>query len=634
MSEGAGRRGTRSWPFAVALALFVALLGALPHVRFSLLVGEPAFFSSAYDEATYALWAIDGGTPAAPNRWLSHAALVALWKLTGRSWDATMLLADVVFPVVCAWLAWLLAGRLAKPRLVRLLLALALLFAQEFFSLGCWTVFQVPELVDVPALSPSPPPPIDWRTLRAAAPEWLLPLVPEYASPFLSLFRTPEPQVSQIVLLAALILLLDLARLGAYGRRGAVAGAALVNLMLGAVYLFQATAIVVFEGVLTLALAALGERRTARVVAGLTVMGATSIVLATMLYHASPAARAWSFASRLPILTPASIAALVGLLLVVVELWRHARRDALLAFAAACFASVLVLTNQQLVSGRMISTRDWERYVDYSLVVSGAAILGATWLRRARVRLRVVYAFAGAGLLTGGHVLLVAQDRVFENEFLFTNLKSMAMKKAVGELRARGLEGALLVLEEPELVSLLEVRLNRRVDSLLDITRAYDDPPDPLDVEGGRWGARSPLKRELFEYFARRPRTSGRVARILRQEADTGTGFFLSFLFHGRDWWRPASDGRAVQPERIGLLLPGIRQDFEEYLEAGDPCWSRPAVVLTRESPTGRAKERWNEKFLVEAIVGRGEPLMNVHVLLQTPLRPPPPPTAGHADCP
>ncbi len=632
MSAVAGRGRTRSWPFAAALVLFVALLGALPHVRFSLLVGEPAFFSSAYDEATYALWAVDGGIPAAPNRWLSHAALVGLWKLTGRSWDATMLLADVVFPAVAAGLAWLLAGRLAKPRLLRLLLALALLFAQEFFSLGCWTIYQFRGLVDVPALSASPP--LDWRSLRAAAPEWLLPLVPEYASPFLSIFRTPEPQISQSVLLGALILLLDLARRGTRSRRGAVVAIAVVNLMLGAVYLFHATAIVVFEGVLTLALAALGERRPARAVAVLTVMGATSIGLATMVYHASPSARAWSFASRLPVLTPASIAALVGLLLIVVERWRFARRDALLAFAAACFGSVLVLTNQQLVTGRMISTRDWERYVVYSLVVAGVAIFGAAWLRRARVRPRVVYAVAGAGLLAGGHVLLVAQDRAFENEFLSANLKSMALKRAVGELRARGLESAPLVLEEPELASLLQLRLDRRVDSLLDIARAFDDPPDPLDLVGGRWGARSALKRELFEYFARWPRTPGRVERILRHEADTGAGYFLSFLFHGRDWWRPASDGRAVQPERIGPLLPGIRQDFEEYLETGDPCWSRPAVVLTRESPTGRVKERWNEEFLAETtVVGRGEPLMNVHALLQTPLRPPPAPTAGHVDC-
>jgi len=631
MSEPANRRRTRSWPFAAALALFVAILGALPHVRFSLLLGEPAFFSSAYDEATYALWAVDGGVPGAPNRWLSHAALVSLWTLTACSWDATMLLADVVFPVATAWLAWLLAGRLAAPRLLRLMLALLLLFGQELFSLGCWTIFQVPDLVGVPSLSPGPP--TDWRSLRAAAPEWALLLVPDYGSPFLSLFRTPEPQISQSVLLAVLILLLDLARLGANGRRGAVAGAALVNSVLGGVYIFHATAIVVFEGVLTLALAARGERRTAGVFAALTSIGVISIGLATVLVYTSPAARAWSFPSRLPVLTPASIAALAGLLLVVLELWRHPRRDKALTFAAACFGSVLVLTNQQLVTGRMISTRDWERYVDYSFVVIGAAILGAAWLRRARVRPRVLYALGGAGLLAGGHALLVAQDRVFEEEFLFTNLKSMAMKKAVGELRARGLEGGLLVLEEPELLPLLELRLDRRVASLLDITHAYDEPADPLNVVGGRWGARSALKRRLFEYFARRPRAPGRVARILQEEADSGAGFFLSFLFHGRDWWRPASDGRAVQPERIGSLLPGIREDFEAYLEAGDPCWSRPAVVLTRESPAARGMERWNEVLVAEATVGTDQPLMNVHALLQTAAAAPPAPAAGHAGC-
>jgi hypothetical protein len=631
VSERAGRRRVRSWPFGVALALFVALLGALPHVRFSLLVGEPAFFTSAYDEATYALWALDGGVPGAPNRWLSHAALVSLWTLTGRAWNATMLLADVVFPVVAAWLAWLLAGRLAAPRLLRLLLALALLFAQEFFSLGCWTIFQVPELVDVPALSPSPP--TDWRSLRAAVPEWALQLVPDYGSPFLSLFRTPEPQISQSVLLAALIMLLDLARRGSNGRRGAVAGAACMNLMLGAVYLFHASAIVVFEGVLALALAARGERRTAGVVAVLAAIGTISIGFATTLYHASPAARAWSFASRMPVLTPASVVALIGLLLAVFELWRHARRDVALAFAAACFGSVLVLTNQQLVTGRMISTRDWERYVDYAFVVIGAAILVAAWVRRARVRLRILYALAGAGLLAGGHALLVAQDRVYQEEFLFTNLKSMAMKKAVSELRSKGLDGALFVLEEPDLLPLLQLRLGRRVDSLLDIKDAYNEPTDPLDIDGGRWGARSAHKRRLFEYFARWPRTPGRVARILQQEADSGAGFFLSFLFHGRDWWRPASDGRAVRPERIRLLLPGIRQEFEEYLRAGDPCWSRPAVVLTRESPAERGKERWNEAFLTEATVGRNQPLMNVHALLQTPVAATPAPAAAPSGC-
>jgi len=91
----------RSWPFAAALALFVAVLGVLPHLRFSLLVGEPAHFFSAYDEDLYALWAFAGEGPLLPHRWLSSVVLRALSWAWGGSWGLAMVLADVVFPAAC-----------------------------------------------------------------------------------------------------------------------------------------------------------------------------------------------------------------------------------------------------------------------------------------------------------------------------------------------------------------------------------------------------------------------------------------------------------------------------------------------------------------------------------------------------
>ena len=151
-------------------------------------------------------------------------------------------------------------------------------------------------------------------------------------------------------------------------------------------------------------------------------------------------ARAWTFRSHLPVVTPASILAAAGLALVATLLWRS-RGDALLPVAAACFGTVLVVTNQQVLSGRMISTRDWERYADYPLVFLGTIAIGAWWLRRARVQLTTLYALAGAGLLAGGYVLVTAQDRVFEEEFLVANLKSVAMKRAVESVEARGTAG-------------------------------------------------------------------------------------------------------------------------------------------------------------------------------------------------
>jgi hypothetical protein len=235
------------------------------------------------------------------------------------------------------------------------------------------------------------------------------------------------------------------------------------------------------------------------------------------------------------------------------------------------------------------------------------------------VRPRVVYAFAGAALVAATFVLLRAQERVFLRDFLTANLKSVAMKRAVQAVEARGIHESTLVLEDPELAPMLQFRLNRRVDTLLDADDVLTRPLESLDRPQGKWGRRSPFRRALYEYFARQAHKPVRLARLLRREASTGEGFFLMFLFDLRDWWDPITDGRRARPEQIGAHLPEIDQDFAQYLNAGDPCWHRLVVILTRESPESRRSERWNEEFLVRAVVGAPTPLMDMHALLQTP---------------
>ena len=262
-----------------------------------------------------------------------------------------------------------------------------MLFAQEFFSLGCWTIWRFHAFVDKTPRSPGAP--FDWRSARSSAPPWMLALVPDYGSPFLSLFRTPEPQISQTLLLMVLILLLDLSRSQAEERRRAhvrVAIGVLLNAILAFAYFFQATVLVLLEGILGLTLVARGQRKQARAAGGLALVGAASVLLGTLAYHGDGAARAWAFRSHLPVVTPASIVAAVGLTLAATLLWRS-QGDALLPIAAACFGTILVVTNQQVLSGWMISTRDWERSANYPLVFLGSIAIGAWWLRRSRVHI-------------------------------------------------------------------------------------------------------------------------------------------------------------------------------------------------------------------------------------------------------
>jgi hypothetical protein len=596
--------------------LFVVVLGLLPHVRFSLLVGEPTCFLSAYDEDQYSLWAFGGGGPHFPHRWLSSAALALLSTLGGGSGNLALVLADAVFPAACAVLAFSLVGHLTRRRLLRLLLALGLLFAQELFSLGCWTIWQSGDVLGVTTPERRV---YDLRFLREIGPRWLLWLWPDYTSPFLTQFRTPEPQISRVVLFALLAALLATCRAspGQRPSRALVTLGLLLNAGLAGTYFSQAAAIVVFEGLLSLALLVCRRSNLARIVGLLAAVGAASLLVGALSYWSNRNALGLSFASRLPVLTPSVIGAAAGLLLLATVQRRSRSRD-LYPVAAACFGSVLVLTNQQMLSGRMVLIATWERYVDYPLVFFGAAIVAAWLLRGARVGLPALYAVAGAALFLVSSVLLKAQDRLFQQEHLVANLESVAMRRAVEAVEAQGLRGATWLLADPARSLMLQARLERRIDHLLDITSLFLRPVDPLVKRDGAWGLRSPYRREVFEYLARRPRTPTAFARLLKQESEAGAGDLLRFLFDYRDFWAPMTDGRRTRSADVTARIPELSDAFARYLETGDPCWSRPVVVLTRQAAADRVSERWDETLLVEATVGRDRPIMNMHAYLQT----------------
>jgi hypothetical protein len=611
-------RAPRSWPFAAALVAFVVLLGLLPHLRFSLLIGEPTFFISAYDEPAYALWAFEGGGPVLPHRWLSSLVMVALSRLGGGGWGTALVLADAVLPTLCALFAWQLVGYVTRRRLLRLLLAIMLLFAQELFSLGCWTIWQVRDPLAVASPTSGP---FDLRQLRAEAPPWLAALWPDYATPFLTLFRTPEPQLSLVVLYWLLAILLELGddALAPRRRQLLVAVGGALNLLLVGTYFFTASALVAVETALAGTLAVWGRSNSARLVGALAATGAASTIAGVVAFHSGANAQGYSFASRLPILTPSTLTAALGLLILVALRRKPGTLERGLPLAAACFAAVLMLTNQQLLTGRMISTRDWERSIDYRLAFLGAALLGACLLRRTTVRLEALYALAGAGLLATGAVLLRAQDRVFEEEFLGVNLKSVALARAMRIAETAGFRDARVLLEEPQLDLILEVRLERRIQHLLDVSPVFERPIDPLDRKDGRFGRRSPFTREAFEYLARRPRSGKGVERLLRAEVEQGAGILLRFFFDPRDFWNVFTDGRRARPADVAAELAGIRADYEDYLTAGDPCWALPVVVLSRQSAVERESPSWHERLLAEVTVGREPTLMNMHAYLQLP---------------
>ena len=62
------------------------------------------------------------------------------------------------------------------------------------------------------------------------------------------------------------------------------------------------------------------------------------------------------------------------------------------------------------------------------------------------------------------------------------------MQRAVEAVEARGMRGATWLFVDPAASLMLEARLERRIDHLLDITTQHERPVDPLEKRDGAWG--------------------------------------------------------------------------------------------------------------------------------------------------
>lgn len=271
-----------------------------------------------------------------------------------------------------------------------------------------------------------------------------------------------------------------------------------------------------------------------------------------------------------------------------------------------------MLSNQQVLSGRMMTAMNWERYPNYPLLLLGCFVL-VGWRQRAlrRTGLRVLTPAVAVAILAVCD-LTWAQRRVFQ-AFRAVNERSAAMK--LGLERAGGADPrrTRLVLDEPGLAPLLQFRMEEKLDCQVDYNRAIGRVAR-LSEPNGNWGLRSSFKERLYGQFVRTGRSPGEVSRILAEEAEQGAGFFLSFLFSLRDCWYPMTDDRLVRREVIRTMLPAIVRDYSDTLLSGRGT-SEPAIRLTGKGPEGRFPPLGiHERLLASATVGSE----TVHAILQT----------------
>ncbi len=589
--------------WVVLLALLCGLAGIGPHVVFSLRGSESTlhFFKSAFDEEFYFQTALEGAY--LRNRLLGVAALRSLYFLTGHDQHLTMVAMDLVFPMLAALAAGLLALRLASHTAPTLLLVLGLLFGQELLSLGSSAVW------DARALP----------TLRELIPMGQT-LVPDYSTSYVSFFRTPEPQVSLSVFFLHLALLLRCFCTGRSPTRTDWILLGALHVAVPASYFFFAAPVLILEGFFALFMLASGRRREGLALVALATAGAAwSSALGWLLSETSAPTSVFAFRSTLPVLSPSVLLAL--LLLGAALATRRPRVPPSPAFllSLAAGTTVAALMNQQLLTGFMISTRDWERSVNYPLLIFGVALAranggGRSWtptFPMSGIPATLTVMAAALGLLAW------TQVRTYQ-AWRHSNELVLGMDRCLDSIQGRGPGRLRVVTEDATLVPLLEFWRKDDVSFVINFNAHSRYPIEDLPETGDQRIGTDTYRAQLLESFARRGLGAEEVRSLLKAEA-TGGGFYSGFLFSRKDYWPPASDNRAVRADRVSAGLEAVASDYERYLATRPDNWRETTVYLTTAAPGVLRPNPWFLLRPVETCPIPGGAGVRVRAYLQTP---------------
>ena len=553
----------------VAVAACVGLSGALPHLFFAFDTGGRTFFEGAWDESFYAL-VMDGRIA----NWNDYPARILerwlLLLLGGPNFNSA-LLSDLIWPTLATLAAAYLASRIVRGWVLLVPLTLALVFASDIFAINSSVIYPATATISshLHAL------PLDQRKL----------LSDPFAS-FLYVYRTPEPQLSLVFFFCYFaIIIRTLGRTVLKKSDWILLGSA--GLICTLIYPFFAAATLMLGGVAAASLMLTRRWAAGAGCLGITTAAAMCFVFLMVLSHAGEA-EATRFASRLPLLAPSILYGLVLLLLSTFVLRSKVLGDTWLCFALGCCLIPFVTLDQQVITGSMVQTLNWERYVNYVCVVVAASIvLGRVdWREFMPQRSRAALALcqrlnatrapiAGLGvLLMLGVVLLSLYRFQLANyrQYAYYNLITTAYAKAIDGFYAENPDSSRRVaLEDPSYDAPVRVRLETEgiwfgayadlVTSLKSSEQGRESPEAIADE-------RSSLHRDWgFEHAARLGLSKDQLAARLNGEIDAGVCWpEMMFYFPLLECAPYVSDFRKFQPARLKGAVPAVSEAYQAYL--------------------------------------------------------------------
>lgn len=601
--------------FTLLFALFIGLLGFLPHAFFSYEVGGWHYMANAWDEDSYTKYA------------LTHRDVI--YRLIGatilRQWvswfglDVTMTLFDVIPPILCA----VLASALSYTAGFRT--------GRGLFLASCLIVFAI-ELLGLANVSMTGS--LVGRLLpfsSFAYPEWARMVMPNLFANYFNLYKSPEPQITFVIQLTALWLMLRHAQTlkWRYGWQ-------LLWLSLSFPFIYVSTGIALFIALGVYA--GLGVLLTRKAgygwfLGGVILSGMYYLVVVVFLSPPTEPAAVFLFHSRLPAISP-------SLLWATLALWLSYRRwgalwcvsakrktlEGTCFFVLACCAVPFITLNQQIITGVMVQTRTWDNYsnLPFMAVVLlllwpelkswahgwlPSRILRQQWLGRYAIVLLAVW-------------LVLAQCRMVVS-YRVPSLNNLAAARLLTDLRASSRTGLpTLMLENIGDDSQVALRTGPPfVDSIAGYQQTIMHFVSPLS-EGEEAYAQSiaVIKEQAFAYFDRKGLTPEALERAMLEDAKRlMAGPHIIYFFALIDSWWPLSDHRRDNGPGIREKIPALIADYRSFLASKKRRLQFGEILyVTEKKREPRAGVPWRETLAGEMTLGKIKPV-TVYVYRQTP---------------
>lgn len=576
---------------ALLFALFIGLMGLLPHVLFSLNTGGLHYVTGAWDEDSYSKYLLTYNDVV--HRLLSNSVMRFMHALLGL--DLAIITMDAVMPAIAAFITVHLAHALGfTARYQWILASFLMLFAMELMTFSHPYFWPDPVTRLSPFASFTYPPAIRM-------------FVPNVFQNFFGIYKAPEPQFCLIFQLGALFAMLRYAQTGA--RRYLWW---LLPVAMALPFIYITTGITLLLLVAGYGLIGLLLRRRAQYLwwVAAAALLAGYVAWAHLAFRTDGPALDFVFHSRLPVIGASMIYGLFGFWLI----WRQWRfnppEPVLLAWVA--LAVPMVALNQQIITGIMVQSRSWEYYSNYPFVALGLLIL---WPQISAFIPRRIKGWSRYLCLLLVALFIYAQFMTYK---AYQKGDMVALGYADGIKAAGDFKGPVL-LDNPDHDSQVWLRVGNPDLTIIAGYQALIANPiarlDDPDYEA----TYDALKDQAFTLFDRKGTSAHELQQLVTDGIGTG-GWYVRYFFAMLDCWYPLSDFRVRNPDPMLARVPDIVSDYQEFLN--DPARRNQfgEMLYLTETPISESRKDvpWTTQKVAMIVEGRWRP-ETIYVYRQVP---------------